>query len=97
MAGVESTTLTSNNIPAHTHTANYVNANGNSKGVSGGALAVVQGTNTNIYSNNTAPNTPLHASTIGPNSNGNQPFSIMPPYLALNFCIALEGIFPSRN
>ncbi|WP_443937127.1 phage tail protein [Pedobacter sp. MW01-1-1] len=28
---------------------------------------------------------------------GSQPFSIMQPYLALNYCIAMEGIFPSRN
>ncbi len=28
---------------------------------------------------------------------GSQPFSIMQPYLVLNPCIALEGIFPSRN
>jgi microcystin-dependent protein len=28
---------------------------------------------------------------------GSQPLSIMQPYLALNFCIALTGIFPSRN
>ena len=28
---------------------------------------------------------------------GNQPHSNMPPYLVLTFCIALQGIFPSRN
>jgi microcystin-dependent protein len=28
---------------------------------------------------------------------GNQPHNNMQPYLALNFCIALQGIFPSRN
>src|ERR1043165_9413161 len=65
MTGTESTTLTAQNMPAHNHTANYVNANGNSHGVAGGALANVQGTNTNIYSNNTAPTVPLHAQTIG--------------------------------
>jgi microcystin-dependent protein len=25
------------------------------------------------------------------------PFSLLNPYLVLNFCIALEGLFPSRN
>ncbi|HET9136623.1 MAG TPA: tail fiber protein, partial [Candidatus Kapabacteria bacterium] len=45
MTGTETTTLTSQNMPAHTHAANYVNANGNSHGVAGGALANVQGTN----------------------------------------------------
>lgn len=28
---------------------------------------------------------------------GSQPFSIMNPYLGMNYCIALQGIFPSRN
>lgn len=30
-------------------------------------------------------------------SGGSQPFSIMNPYLGVNYCIALQGIFPSRN
>ena len=30
-------------------------------------------------------------------SGGNQPFSILPPYTVVNFQIALQGIFPSRN
>ncbi|MEQ1677447.1 MAG: hypothetical protein ABL876_12140 [Chitinophagaceae bacterium] len=28
---------------------------------------------------------------------GNQPFSIMPPYLGMNYIICMFGIFPSRN
>ncbi len=36
------------------------------------------------------------AGTIAP-AGGSQPVSIMQPFLVLNFCIALEGIFPSRN
>lgn len=31
------------------------------------------------------------------NNGGSQPMSILSPYLALNFCIALTGVFPSRN
>jgi microcystin-dependent protein len=31
------------------------------------------------------------------NTGGSQPHNNMMPYLALNFCIALQGIFPSRN
>jgi microcystin-dependent protein len=33
---------------------------------------------------------------VAPSGN-NQPLSIVQPYLALNYCICLEGIFPSRN
>jgi len=41
-----------------------------------------------------------HALTIislRPRGGGNQPHENLQPYLALNFCIALAGIFPSRN
>ena len=31
------------------------------------------------------------------NTGGNQPISIVQPYLAVNYCIALVGIYPSRN
>jgi microcystin-dependent protein len=31
------------------------------------------------------------------NAGGSQPFSILSPFLTLNFCIAVQGIFPSRN
>jgi microcystin-dependent protein len=39
---------------------------------------------------------PMHSSMISL-TGGSQPHQNLPPYLALNFCIALEGIFPSRN
>ena len=35
--------------------------------------------------------------TLAASSPGNQPFNIMQPYLALNYCIQMEGIFPSRS
>ena len=38
----------------------------------------------------------LAAGTIG-NTGGNQPHTNIQPYLTLNFCIALQGIFPSQN
>jgi microcystin-dependent protein len=44
----------------------------------------------------TPTNTILNPASIGL-TGGSIPFSIMPPYLVINFCIALNGIFPSRN
>jgi microcystin-dependent protein len=44
-------------------------------------------------SNNMVPMSPLMVSSIG----GSQPHANQQPYLALNFCIALQGVFPSRN
>jgi microcystin-dependent protein len=42
-----------------------------------------------------SPNFTLAAGAIGPT--GGQPHPNMQPYLVLNYCIALEGIYPSRN
>ena len=39
---------------------------------------------------------PLAGGSIAP-AGGNQPVAIMQPYLAVNWSIALDGIFPSRN
>jgi microcystin-dependent protein len=43
-----------------------------------------------------APTTPMNTSAIG-FVGGNQPHNNLMPYLTLNFCIALQGIFPPRS
>jgi microcystin-dependent protein len=43
-----------------------------------------------------SPNTAMNSSCIS-SVGGNQPHENMSPYLTLNFCIALQGIFPSRT
>jgi microcystin-dependent protein len=48
-----------------------------------------------IYATDSAPNQAMAPSAIG--STGGQPHSNLMPYNTLNFCIALQGIFPSRN
>lgn len=76
---------------------------GNADGPGGNSLAAKP---RNAGYSTSAPNVDMAAgsvtvsgnatTTIG-NTGGGQPFSIMPPYLVLNYLIALEGIFPSRN
>lgn len=50
----------------------------------------------NIYIDPVTPNTSLIASSISP-TGGNLPHENRQPNLAINFCIATQGIFPSRN
>jgi microcystin-dependent protein len=50
----------------------------------------------NLYAADPAPNQSLSATALSP-SGGNQPHNNMMPYQTVNFCIALTGIFPSRN
>lgn len=99
VGGTESTTLTINNLAGHNHLVNVVNAAPTSAKPSANLLANLAidpaPTNAAVYSN-AAATAQLGPSAIS-NTGGNQPFSILGPYLTLNFCIALEGIFPSRN
>ncbi|HEX5732896.1 MAG TPA: tail fiber protein [Blastocatellia bacterium] len=89
-AGSETETLTINNLPAHNHMVEASEQDGTSGKPGNGFLA--QG---NQYTG-ASDGTLMNPAMIKP-TGGSQPFSIIQPYLALNFCIALEGIFPSRN
>jgi microcystin-dependent protein len=91
VSGTETVTLLSTNMPQHTHslaagtTATTKNPTGNYIGLSSGGASY------------TATKTgSMAADEIGL-AGGSQPFDIMNPYLVINICIALEGIFPSRN
>ena len=92
--GNPNVTLTAGNMPQHSHTLNGDQAAGGK--VFPGPNHVLGGASpTAIYSAN-APNTTLSPKSIG-NSGGSLPFSILPPYQAFSYIIAIQGIFPSRN
>lgn len=90
--GEESHTLTVAELPSHTHP---VQGSADSATVPNPNQAVWAAEPSNPFSSR-APNTPLNASAIGA-AGGNQPHENMSPYLTINYCIALVGIFPSRN
>jgi microcystin-dependent protein len=103
VGGVEMTTLTNGQMPAHTHTlqlsaaVQVSTANPSSDEAANGFLA---NTSSNFYATAGTPGNNLGgvsiSGTAGP-AGGNQPVSIMQPYLVINYVIALQGIFPSRN
>lgn len=95
VSGSETVTLISSQMPTHTHTVRALSTNGNLKSPAGNIPANVQGTSTNIYSA-AAADTNMKTTMIG-TAGGNQPHENMQPFLVINFCIATEGIFPSRN
>jgi len=92
VGGTENVTLTVQQMPAHNHAANCFADDANAASPAGNVLANAPN---NMYAT-VNPNSTMNPLAIG-NSGGNQPFPVMNPYLTLNFCIALEGIFPSRN
>ena len=91
-AGTETVTLTSNQIPIHSHTALA------NDGTTGAASNSPAGNYWNKWSGSgfgdphTSTMSPATVSTVG----GNQPHDNMPPFLAINFVISLFGIFPSQ-
>jgi microcystin-dependent protein len=102
VAGTEVVTLTSNQMPLHTHLIGATTAAGSTAVPTNAILAAgpktgsgPNATSLNTYANGT-PNTTLGTNSVGV-AGGSQPFSIMQPSLVLNYCICVYGIFPSRN
>jgi microcystin-dependent protein len=95
-AGTETITLIVNQIPTHQHTVNCTDADGTESKPPGNLPATFSSASGGPYSS-TAANGQMSPNMIPPSGGGNQPHPNIQPYLALNFCIALEGIFPSRN
>jgi microcystin-dependent protein len=90
-SGEVSHTLITQELPSHTHGAQGVSTVASSPGATGNTWgASIQ----NPYG--MTPNTGLGPAALS-TTGGGQPHPNMPPYLVLNFVIALQGIFPSRN
>jgi microcystin-dependent protein len=91
-AGSTSVTVNTQQMPAHLHGLQAsANSQGTSSDPTNAFLAPVNGGYGPAGSLTTLE--PSSVSSVG----GNQPHNNMMPYLTLNFCIALQGIFPSRN
>ncbi len=91
-AGAEVHTLLASEMAAHTH---QVKASANSPSVTspnGNFWAA----NTGFSPYGTLADASMSALAVG-NAGGNQPHENRSPNLTLNFCIALQGIFPSQN
>lgn len=100
VTGVESVALASNQMPAHNHNvqvssgqADSATANNNYLAVANGSLA---GDPVAVNTYNGTPNGMLGNNSISM-TGGSQPHDNIQPSLCMNYIIALEGIFPSRN
>lgn len=104
-AGAETTTLAAAQLPAHTHSASTTitmkasSAPASSASPTGNVLA--NGRTNRLYAPAAASlslgATSISAAASTGSAGGGQPFNNMQPSLALRACIALQGIFPSRD
>ena len=99
--GTTSVTLTTAQTPQHTHTITFVDVGAGGvveKTPTPNANAWVDASNPQqLYPDATASINAAFAPNMISQVGGSQPHDNMQPYLCLNFCISLFGIFPSRN
>ena len=91
MAGTEAETLTTNQIPVHSHP--LLGSSSLSDASSPAGNVVAQSGQVSVYIED-MPTVNMHSGAIGP-VGGSQPHDNMQPFLGINFIISLFGIFPS--
>ena len=101
-SGAETITLTTAELASHTHEVKGTTANGdtgktNAAGTRSFATVVPDAGDPNDLTYASPANLVPLAAGIVPNTGGSQAHNNMQPYLTLGFCIALQGLFPSRN
>lgn len=99
--GDEFWTLTTNQMPAHTHQAASIvrafDGTASAPAPAGNLLATSQAS---VYAPGTSAVLDMHPSMVNTalgNTGGNQRFELRDPFLAVTFCMVVFGIFPSRS
>jgi microcystin-dependent protein len=91
--------LLQSEVPSHTHSINCIDGprvGGQSGQPTNAILVKTGGTPANAYTNGATQNQTMAQGMVG-FSGGNLPHNNMMPYLTLNFCIALQGVYPPRS
>ena len=91
--GTEAETLTTQQIPQHTHAATCRSTGSDSPNPAGAVWGV---TAQNQYTPSDSMNAQMSAGTVGA-AGGSQPHENRAPFLVVNFIIALFGVFPTQT
>ena len=97
--GSNTVTLLTTEMPSHAHAINCIDGArvAGQIGQPGNAILVkTGGSPANAYASGATQNQTMAATMVAP-VGGNQPHNNLMPYLTLNFCIALQGVFPPRS
>ena len=92
--GAQTVTLLQSEMPAHSHACRASSDPGELQGPSA-TRTIARSANGFAYV--AGPANVAMAPEVLPPAGGNQPHNNMQPYLTLNFCIAMQGVFPSRG
>ena len=97
-AGTPTVTLLTSEMPSHNHSASGNAGNGSSNSPVGNvwAQASIARQAQQVYSSTSPGNATMNFQALSI-AGGSLPHNNMQPYLCLNFCIALQGIFPPRS
>ena len=92
-SGSEYVTLLTSEMPFHNHSAQVSREPAVEREPQGKKFAVGDGVN--LYNTNAQPTTTMHPQALSV-TGGSLPHNNAQPYLTLNFCIAMQGVFPPR-
>jgi microcystin-dependent protein len=95
LAGTESVTLNSQQIPTHTHSSTQCSSKAGTTGTPAAGTTWAVSSVGQLYSGN-PPSVNMAAGALA-NAGGGQPHENRQPSLAINYIISLFGIFPSQN
>lgn len=92
--GAESVTLLESEMPAHPHQMRAATQDPADANIPGATSSFASSTGGTLYQD--TANTNLAPQALAP-AGGSLPHNNMQPYLCVNFCIALQGVFPPRG
>jgi len=97
MGGSDTVSLLESEIPSHTHSLQTYAGRGTNVKIPTSAVVLADSQGNAVYDATASPPvTPMSLSMISP-AGGSAPHNNMMPYLTLNFCIALQGVYPPRS
>jgi microcystin-dependent protein len=96
-AGSSTVTVLQTQLPSHGHSLNAFVGRGPKAGNSPASAVLTSSGGSDVYDTTTPQNPALLSPAAVQPTGGSQPHNNMMPYLVINFCIALTGIFPARG